>query len=587
MLPARRNPSGAARGGRHLPAGAGFLLATLLLGGCAGMPAGDEDRADPSAATRDGPTPESSLSREVLYKLLVAEFAGRRGDTSLAYDNYLEVARETGDPRVAERAVRIAMFARDHERGLEAVELWAGLAPRNLETMQTHAALLIRAGVVEQAAEVLRGLIAAVEEESPGQGLHLASEVLSREPDRASAVRVMEMLVADRPDDPRAQFALGHLLARGDDLERARTAFERVLASEPGNEQAVVLLARLHQQRGDLPEALMVLERALEGRPGARAVRLTYARLLVETQRSDEALEQFERLVSEDPDDEDVRYALALLLLQTRAWERAEAEFRGLTGSIEHRDSAWFRIGEIAEARGDDEAAIAAFSRVQQADNRLNAQLRVAMLLSDAGRVDEARARLHALSGRSPRESVRLYRVDADILARHSRFDEAMQVLDAAIEEFPFDSELLYARAMLAEQLDDLAQLEHDLKRILEREPDNADALNALGYTLADRTDRIDEAYRLVKRAYELKPDSHYIIDSMGWVMYRLGRHQEALRYLRRAMEIEPDPEIAAHLGEVLWITGNEEEAREVWDAALESTPEDEHLLDVKRRFGL
>lgn len=586
MLPARRNLSAVARGAGRVPAGIGFLLAALALGGCAGMPAGDEARTDPSTTTREGSAPETPLSRDVLYKLLVAEFAGRRGDLPLAYDNYLEVARETGDPRAAEQAVRIAMFARDHERGIEAVDLWTGLAPRSLEAMQVHAALLIRAGRPEAAAEAMRGLIAAVEEESPGQGLQLASEVLARERDRANAVRVMEMLVADRPEDPRAHFAFGHLLARGDDLERARTAFERVLATEPDNVQAVVLLARLHQQRGDLPEALRVLERALDALPEARAVRLTYARLLVDTQRPDEAREQFERLVSEDPGDEDVRYALALLLLQTRAHERAEEEFRKLTRSVEHRDRAWFHLGEIGEARGDGEAAIAAFSRVQGADNRLNAQLRVAMLLSDAGRVDEARARLHALNGRNLRESVRLYRVDADILARHSRFDEAMQVLGAAIEHFPFDSELLYARAMLAEQLDDLAQLERDLKRVLEREPDNADALNALGYTLADRTDRIDEAYRLVKRAYELRPDSHYIIDSMGWVMYRMGRHQDALRYLRRAMEIDPDPEIAAHLGEVLWVTGNEEEAREVWGGALRTTPEDEHLLDMKKRFG-
>ena len=586
MLPARRNLSAVARGVGRVPAGIGFLSAALVLGGCAGMPAGDEARAEPSAATREGSAPETSLSRDLLYKLLVAEFAGRRGELPLAYDNYLEVARETGDPRAAEQAVRIAMFARDHERGIEAVELWTGLAPRSLEAMQIHAALLIRAGMPEAAAEAMRGLIAAVEEESPGQGLQLASEVLSRERDGANAVRVMEMLVADRPEDPRAQFAFGHLLARGDDLERARIAFERVLAAEPGNVRAVVLLARLHQQLGDLPEALAVLERALEALPEARAVRLTYARLLVETQRSDEAREQFERLVSEDPGDGDVRYAFALLLLQTHDHERAEEEFRRLTRSIEHRDRAWFRLGEIGEARGDGEAAIAAFSRVQDADNRLNAQLRVAMLLSEAGRVDEARARLHALNGRNLRESVRLYRVDADILVHHSRFDEAMQVLSAAIEHFPFDSELLYARAMLAEQLDDLAQLERDLKRILEREPDNADALNALGYTLADRTDRIDEAYRLVKRAYDLRPDSHYIIDSMGWVMYRMGRHQDALRYLRRAMEIDPDPEIAAHLGEVLWVTGNEEEAREVWGGALQTTPEDEHLLDMKKRFG-
>ena len=587
MLLARPDSSGSHHGSFRLPAGIGWVSVVLMLGGCLGVPAGDEVRAKLPVATRDEPAAESSLSPEVLYKLLVAEFAGRRGDLSLAFDNYLAVARETGDPQAAEQAVRIATFARDYEKGLEAVALWTGLAPEDPEAVQIHAILLIRAGAPEKAAEVLRGLIAAVEEDSPGQGLHLAGEILSREHDRASAIRIMEMLVADRPEDPRAQFALGHLLARGDELERARIAFERVLEAEPGNEQAIVLLARLHQQRGDVPRALTVLERALATLPEARIVRLSYARLLVEAQRFDEGRKQFERLVNEDPGDEDVRYALALLLLQTKAYERAEQEFRTLTQGIERRDTAYFHLGEIAEIRGDGEAAIASYSRVQQADNRLSAQLRVAVLLSEAGRLEEARARLHALSGRSARESVRLYRVEADLLAHHSRLDEAMQVLNAAIEEFPGDGELLYARAMLAEQLDDLALLERDLKRILESAPDNADALNALGYTLADRTDRIDEAYRLVKRAYELRPDSHYIVDSMGWVMFRMGRYQEALRFLRQAMELGPDPEIAAHLGEVLWAIGNEEEAREVWGSALEAAPEDEHLLDVKKRFGL
>ena len=184
-------------------------------------------------------------------------------------------------------------------------------------------------------------------------------------------------------------------------------------------------------------------------------------------------------------------------------------------------------------------------------------------------------------------ESVRLYRAEAELLARAERLEEAMSVYDAALDEHTEDSDLLYARAMLAERLGDLDRLEQDLRVVLANEPDNADALNALGYTLADRTDRIDEAHDLIVRAHELKPDEHYIVDSLGWVLYRLGRYEEAVTQLRRALDMRPDPEVAAHLGEVLWVMGDKTGAEAVWAQALESAPDDERILEVMRRFGL
>ena len=581
----------------HCPAWLGFLLAGAMLGGCGTVPA--EDGAVPEApvpAARDADEGGSSLSRDALFRLLVAELAGRQGDLSLAFRNYLAVAKESADPKAAQRAVHIAMSAGDTEGGLEAIELWMGLAPESREAVEIHALLLIRAGALDAAVDALREVVAAMESDSPGKGLGWLSDLLQRELggarsaariDPGSAVRIMEQLVAERPDDSRAHFVFGHLLARVGEFDRAERTFERVLEMDPDDEAATVLLARIHQQRGDLPAALAVLERALERRPEAETLGMTYARLLVDAGRFDEARAHFERLLDEDDDNEDVRYALALLLLQTQALDRAEEEFRLLTRSIERRDGAWYYLGRIAEARGDYEAALDAYSSVDRGDNRLNAQVRTAVLLSEAGRVDEARARLHALRGRNADEIMRLYRVEADILLQHSRPEEAMQVYDAALEEVPGDAGLLYARAMLAVELGDLERAEHDFSAIIERHPDHANALNALGYTLADRTDRIEEAYRLIRRAYELDPDSNYIVDSMGWVMFRMGRYEEALRYLRQAMKLGPDPEIAAHLGEVLWVTGDREAARKVWGSALEITPDDENLLDVKKRFGL
>ena len=574
-----------------------LLLAGALLGGCAAVPAEDGVRARSTIdETREVVDDESSFSRDVLYRLLVAELAGRQGDLALSFRNYLEVAKERADPKAARRAVKIALAAGDTQGGLEAVRLWTELAPKDWEADEVHAVLLIRAGDLEKAVEVLSGVVAARDRDASGEGLRRASEILVRESagarspariDRVSALRVMEMLVEDRPDDPDALFVFGHLLARLGDFERAEHAFERVLSVQPGNEHASVLLAKIHQQRRDLPRSLEVLEGALDQNPDSSTLRVTYARLLVDAQRFDEARVHFARLLEEDESNEDVRHALALLHFQLRDFDRAEDEFRVLTRSIERRDGAWYYLGRLAEAREDYEAALAAYSKVDRGDNRLNAQVRVAVLLSETGRVDEARARLHALQGRSTNEALHLYSVEADILLDHSRFEEAMQVYDAALEQWPGDTNLLYARGMLAVELDDLEGAERDFGAIIDRDPDHADALNALGYTLADRTDRIEEAYRLIKRAYELQPDSHYIVDSMGWVMFRMGRHEEALQLLRRAMKLGEDPEIAAHLGEVLWVLGDRDAAREVWSNALEITPDDKRLLDVKERFGL
>ncbi len=246
---------------------------------------------------------------------------------------------------------------------------------------------------------------------------------------------------------------------------------------------------------------------------------------------------------------------------------------------------AYYYLGQIAESREDIEAALAAYRKVSDGEHRLNAQIRAAVLLAESGRLVQARAHLHGLRSDNSQQAIRIYRAEAEILTKRKDYEDAMQVYDGALADYPQDTDLLYSRAMLAEKMDDLERLEQDLRSILAREPNNADALNALGYTLADRTDRYSEAYELVKRAYELKPDDHYVIDSMGWTLYRMGRHQEALMHLRRAMDLNGDPEIAAHLGEVLWVSGDKQAAMEIWDTALKGTPDDPRLLDVKKRF--
>ena len=557
-----------------------------LLAGCAatGPPPGDAAVTD-SGDDGAPPSPRHALTGDVLYRLLVGEFAGHRGDLPLAIESYLEVARETRDAAVAARAAKIAVFSNVEGKALEAARLWSGIDPSSVEARQALASLLIRAGDLDGASEHLAAIVETVSD-PPGAGFGRAGDLLAGEQDREAAIAVMKRLVTGHEDNAAAQLALAGLLARNGRFDEASVAFDRAADLDPGDARIAILLARVRLRMNDFEGALGALVEFLERVPDSSTVRMAYARMLVDTRRYEQARAEFERLVADEPGNDEARYAFGLLLLQTDRLDEASGQFEWLANRPSRRDAAYYYLARIAESQQRLDDAIASYRRVWRGEHRLNAQIRVAVLLAESGDVESARRHLHGLHGANGQESMRLYRAEAELLARVERYDEAMAVYDASLKEFPGNVDMLYARGMLAERMDRLDILERDMREILSRQPDNAEALNALGYTLADRTDRYEEAYALIKRALELKPDDHYIVDSMGWILHRLGRHREALEQLRRAMSIRPDPEIAAHLGEVLWVLGEKVEARRVWEAALRETPDDERLLDVIKRFG-
>ena len=528
----------------------------------------------------------AGLTGQVLYKLLVGEFAGYRGEMSLSLDSYMDVARETRDAGVAARAAKLAVFARNEEKALEAARLWSEAAPSSVEARQVLASLLIRTGDVDGAVTQLEEIVRTLTD-PPGAGFQRAADLLVAEQDLEAASVAMERLVRGHEDDAAAHFALARLFVRTGRIEEAAAAIDRAYELDPDDARTAVLRARVRQRANDAEGALRVLEEFIERVPGSSMARMTYARLLVDTRRYEQARAEFVRLVADEPGNDDARYALGLLLVQTDRLEEAKQQFEKLAGGYSRRDAAHYYLARIAESEQRLEDAIASYRHVRRGEHRLNAQIRAAVLLAESGDLEAARRHLHGVRTGSDQERVRIHSAEAGLLTRAERYDEAMAVYDAALRELPGSSDLLYARGMLAVKMDRLDLLERDMRDIISREPDNADALNALGYTLADRTDRYEEAYALIKRAIELKPDDHYIIDSLGWVLHRMGRHEEALVQLRRAMSINPDPEIAAHIGEVLWVLGKKDEARAVWSTALEATPDDERLLDVIERFGL
>ncbi len=528
--------------------------------------------------------PRIPLTEYLLYKLLLAEIAGHRGmlDTSIEY--YLDLARHTRDHRIAERTARIAVYARDDAAALAAARLWVELDPRNPDPHQVLAIMKLRAGDLEQSAEHLQDIFAYSEGEAD-EKLWMIANLLGSEKDKDAVLEVMEKLVASQDSSPGALYAFAHVAARLEDLERSRELLEDTLALAPDNDNAALSYISILQRMGREQEALSWLEKklAMNGESDFN-LRMAYARLLMEVRQFGKALDQFELLVDREPENIDVLYALGLLYLQSNRLDEAETLFTKLSVQEHLTDTSNYYLGRIAEEKRLYDEAGAWYQGVYKGEHYFDAQVRLAMLLARKGQVDEARNHLQSIRSRSGQQALVIVQAEGDLLIQAGRYEEAIGVYTEALDD-GYNPDLLYARAMAAEKTGRLDLLEQDLRSILEREPDHAQALNALGYTLADATDRHAEAYELIKKALELRPNDFYILDSMGWVLYRLGRLDEAIEYLRKALNIRQDPEIAAHLGEVLWVRGEREQAKEVWETALQQTPEDTRLLDVIERF--
>lgn len=544
----------------------------------------DETPASKAEVTRPAPVrPKIELTEDILFKVLVAELAGQRGKIDIAVNNYLELARTTRDPVVIERATRISVYARDNDAAYEAAELWAAVDPLNSDAHQVLTVMTLRNGDVDGALEHIEVILANAKGKFD-QKLWMIANFLGREEDQASVLLLMEKLMAEHMNDAEALYAFAHVTARMGDMQRSQDLLERVLELKPGNEPAAITYISLLQKKGETNKAIKWLEEALKDKEDDFNLRMAYARLLTDVKRFDDARRQFEIISIQAPNNVDVLYALGLLYLQVNRLDDAERYFTRL-GKLNKRvyDSNYY-LGRIAEERNEWDKSSDLYQGVHGGEYYFDARIRLSLILAKQGKVEKALSNIRSIE--KPKDTNRLILIQAEgeILTDVKRYQEAMSLFDRAIEA-ETHPDLLYSRAMLAEKMGRLDILETDLKAILAKDANNATALNALGYTLADRTDRYDEAYTYIKRAYELSPNDFYILDSMGWVLYRLGRLDEAVEFLQQALELRNDPEIAAHLGEVLWVMGEKKAAKEVWETALKDTPTDDRLLKVIERF--
>lgn len=563
-----------------------LFLALVFLSGCQSM-APVEPQTTP-APKDTAPAPEAkpqvygSFTQETLVSLLSAELAGQRNRFDIALDNYVTQAINTQDPGVSERAFRIAEYLGADQAALDTSLIWARNDRDNLEAQRAAAIQLARAGRYDDSMVYMEKVL-------QGQGdTHfdfLALSASETNPETRNALLTsFDRLLVKYPNNGQLIFGKALLLQQNGDAE----ASLQLLEDNPPNEgeiAPILLRARLLQGMNRGKEALPILEKSIKKYPEDKRLRLTYARMLVEQNRMEDAKVQFSSLVQQYPDDDELRFSLALVCLEAKAWDEAAGYLEELIARGAHVDSAHLNLGRIHEERNDPQSALAEYAQVGPGPDFLAAQLRQADILMSNGSAAEASKRLAEARDAQPDYAIQLYLIEAETLANNNQVDRGWQVLNQALKQYPDDLNLLYTRSMMAEKRGDLTQMEKDLRSILKREPDNAMALNALGYTLSDRTTRYAEAKELIEKAHSLNPEDPAVLDSLGWVNYRLGNLDEAERLLRLALERFPDHEVAAHLGEVLWAKGEQREARKVWGKALEEQPDSPILRSTLLRL--
>ncbi len=528
---------------------------------------------------------KSPLSSETLYYLLSAEIAGQRGEVGLSAALYTKAAQVTRDPAVAQRATRAAYYARDDKRAIIAAKLWNELEPKNIEAHQVLAALLVRIGKTNEAAEHFEYVLSHGKQ-SERQRFMLITSMLSKEKDKQAALTVMSKLIAKRKNNPNALYAYSQLAFSVGNLDSALKMVKRAIHIQPDWTDAYILQSNIFVRQGYKARAIEVLQKTLEEQSDNTKLRMFYARNLVDAKQFAEAATQFEIVSDDDKYQHEARYALGLLTLQMNKPHQAAEYFSRLLADKKRIVESQYYLAQALELQNKLDKAIIEYKKIGNNQYSFEASLRIALILAKQGHIEDARLRLQNMSPDSLDKELRVYLTEGEILNSAKQHQEALSLYTEALQQLTDNNRLLYARALTAEKLGKVKLAVSDLNNIVKREPENAQALNALGYTLIDKTDDIKKGFSYIKKAYRLEPNDAAIHDSMGWAYYRLGQYNKSLEFLRRAFKILKDAEVAAHLGEVLWVAGEREAAQKIWNTALQQAPNDDLLLNVMQKFS-
>lgn len=539
----------------------------------------------------EDPLPAVALTEDLMYKLLITEIAQQRGDWQTAFTTALGLAQQTRDARIARRAAEIALSAKQADEALAAVRLWRTLAPNSDEATQYYLSFIILSDNLAEAKPILEQRMKEARPQIRGLLAFQMQRLLSRAKDKTSAFAMLEELLAPYLDMPETHLALAQGAFAKGDSNRARHEAQLVLKQKPDSELAALTLAQVTPNK---IEASQFLASFLSHHPKARDVRMAYARMLVEQKQYDKARGEFETMLKEQPHDLTSLYALGVLNMQTNNLAAAQTYLTTYLNVLaanpdEERDptQALLLLAQIAEERKDIDSELRWLGQIESGEAYLAAQIKRAQIIAKRGDVAEGRRLLHEINVSGERDQAQVVVAEAQILRDANQLAEAQTVLEAELKRFPDNTDLLYDYAMVAEKRNQLGTMETALRRIIELAPNNQHAYNALGYSLAERNIRLEEAYALIEKALKLAPEDPFIMDSMGWVQFRMGRLKEAESMLRRAYELRPDAEIAAHLGEVLWVKGQKEDAQKFWRDAQTKDPQNDTLKSTLARLNV
>ncbi|WP_245549400.1 tetratricopeptide repeat protein [Methylomicrobium album] len=565
------------------------MLTPILLNGCAGSPEKQQAPAVPTAEPsiqKELPKQKEAkteIDQDVLFMLMSAELAGQRGQYDLAYEGYMEAAKRVKDPKPAERAAMIAMYLKDPKKLNKSLALWLKKDPQNLTARKLAVLSSLEVGNQQKTLEHLTVILDNDAAGFESSVLELASALQSEGKLRV-IYDALEALSAKRPGQATVPYLQSIIAMQMKNQQAAEEKIEQALKLQPDWDKALAFRAQIAVMSGDLPKALDFLRGVHRKYPDNQKISKMLTQFLIKTGEYDEAGRVYQKLVEKDPKDFESWLALALVDIQMDRESEAEEILKKLLGEDEWRDRARFYLGKLEEKRENTKKALNWYDQVREEPFSFEAGVAAINLLVHDKQYEEAISRLQTMQDSYPKERIRITLMKAELLNQQKRYQDAYDELSAALAEQPDSKELLYTRALVAERIGKLDVLEADLKKILAQYPDNAEALNALGYTLLSFPSRLSEAESYLLRALKLQPDEPVILDSYGWLLFKQGKTEQALRYLEQAYAKQKENEIAAHLAEVLWVLGRKEDAKKLFDRAFKETPDDEYLLDFRRR---
>lgn len=587
------------RSAAFAPVASVLLLSLALLAGCAPTQVKPDAASekpvvaaigeDPQTKTEVENLPNIELTPQILYQLLLAEISGQRGDLSVTVAAYADLANSTRDPRIARRAAEVAVYARQNEAALAPAQLWVELSPESLQARQLLVGILASMDKLEEAETHLKFVL----ERDPRHAADILmrlTRTLARSGERQDLARMVERVSENMKAVPEAGFARAYAAHALGDPARGLKEVEQTLAQKPDWEQAVLLKAQLIQDQKGAPEALAYLKQYLAAHPQAREVRQQYARALAGDKKFNEARAEFKVLEQDQPGNGEVGHALAVLALQSGDLDEARRRFEDLLNSGQGNANALrLALGQLAEMQRRPDDALAWYDKITLGEQYVQSHLRHANLLTAKDGVDVGRTYLQNSAKRLPKdaetERIQFILGESNLLRDANRNEECFQTLEKGLATYPGNVDLLYDSALAAEKIGKSELAESRLRELIRIRPDHAHAYNALGYSLTDRGVRLDEAQQLLTKAVELAPTDPFIMDSLGWLLFRRGDLAGAATQLGKALSLRADPEIAAHLGEVQWNLGQHDVATRTWTDALQANPGNDVLVAVMKKY--